>query len=75
MEAREIKKDTQPELAEPKRQQAVLLMTIVMLPETERQAVLDRIRQACLQQLERQGDGPIRLPYLATLFWCQRLGD
>ena len=48
---------------------------IVMLPETERQAVLDRIRQACLQQLERQGDGPIRLPYLATLFWCQRLGD
>lgn len=48
---------------------------IVMLPQAERHAVLERIRQACLQQLERQGGGPIRLPYLATLFWCRRLGD
>ena len=48
---------------------------IVMLPEAERLVVLDRIRQACQQQLERQGGGPIRLPYLATLFWCERLGD
>ncbi len=47
---------------------------IALLPPAERKSVLDRIREASLQQIARQGGGPIRLPYLATLFWCHRLG-
>lgn len=46
---------------------------IVTLPEPQRRIVLERIRNATLAHLDRQGGGEIRLPYLATVFWCHRL--
>lgn len=48
---------------------------IATMPAPERQVILDQIAHVTREQLARQGGGPVRLPYLATLFWCERLGD